>query len=116
MNRRRRLGSDWSEFPQYPNDAEVLEQQYLRNDDQGQSGRRDDAPLGISRFKANAEAWRRKLRRDLLLAPLTVADRERITRWLFNLRGREAWQTARLEHTIATNRLLIEALEEEEAD
>ena len=121
VNRRRRPGLSWSGFPRspYPNDEAIFDEQYPRDDDedyQRQSAGRDNTPLGLSRFKANAEAWRRKLQRELLLAPLTAAERERIMRWLINLRAREAWQAARLEHTIATKRLLIEALGEEEAD
>ena len=121
VNRRRRPGLSWSGFPRspYPNDEAIFDEQYLRDDNEGyqrQSAGRDNTPLGLSRFKANAEAWRRKLQRELLLAPLTAAERERIMRWLINLRAREAWQAARLEHTIATKRLLIEALGEEEAD
>jgi hypothetical protein len=73
-----------------------------------------DTPVGVLRFKAGAEAWRRRLQRQLLLAPLTASDRERITRWLNNLRGRAAWQAARLEHTVATKRLLLDALNGEE--
>jgi hypothetical protein len=41
---------------------------------------------------------------------MTVSDREQIIRWLNNLRAREAWQAARLEHTIAVKHLLLEAL------
>lgn len=73
-------------------------------------GKSPDAPLGLLRFKANAEAWRGKLERQFGVSPPTCADRERIIRWLNNLRGREAWLVARLEHTLATKRLLVEVL------
>jgi hypothetical protein len=112
---RRGAGFGWSGRPglRHRAENESFDEQYFTNEDEGNQGLsagKDDAPLGILRFKANTEAWRQKLQRELLLAPLAAADRERITRWLNNLRGREAWQAARLEHTLATKRLLLETL------
>jgi hypothetical protein len=113
--RQRGVGFGWSRRPglRHLIAGETFDERYPTDDDednQGPSACEDNLPLGVLRFKANAEAWRQKLQREFLLAPMTAADRERITRWLSNLRGREAWQAARLEHTIATKRLLIEAL------
>jgi hypothetical protein len=113
--RRRGLRFGWPGPPgqQLLRDEENFDERYPTPDDEGNHGHTagaSDAPFGILRFKANAQAWRQRLHRELLLAPLTGPDRERIMRWLNNLRGREVWQAARLEHTIATKRLLLEAL------
>jgi hypothetical protein len=110
---RRRGGFGWPGPSGYRflEDGESCDEQYATSDrDHGHSADKTDTPLGLPRFKANAQTWRQRLRQELRLAPLTRHDRERLRRWLNNLRTREAWQAARLEHTIATKRLLLEAL------
>jgi hypothetical protein len=67
-------------------------------------------PLGLLRFRASAEAYRRKLQAELLAGPLRVAEREQLEVWLSNLKTREAWHAARLEHAVAVKRMIIEAL------
>jgi hypothetical protein len=109
------VGSGWSGRPglRYPIDGERFDEQYSRLGDdgkQGPSSGKGSVPVGLLRFRARAEVWRRSLERELLAAPLTASDRERMTRWLNNLRAREAWEAARLEHTVAVKRLLLEAL------
>jgi hypothetical protein len=112
---RRGAGLGWSAYPElqhFDGDDSCNEQYGAFGDagDQELALGGDNVPLGLRRFKAGTEAWRRRLQAQLLLAPLTAADRVRLMRWVNNLRAREAWQAARLEHTIATKRLLLEAL------
>ena len=95
-----------------------FDEQYAAQDDKGYQGQwagKVSTPLGLRRFKANAEAWRRKLERELSGDPPVGAHRERIERWVRNLRSREAWFAARLEHSIATKRLLVEFLNGEKS-
>jgi hypothetical protein len=109
------VGFSWSAHPelQHLDGDDSCNEQYPAFGDAGDEELAvggDKVPLGVRRFKAATEAWRRRLQAQLLLAPLTAADRVRLMRWVNNLRGREAWQAARLEHTVATKRLLLEAL------
>jgi hypothetical protein len=103
--------------PAGPTQEESLDDQDAGRDEDilGQSPRRGGVPIGLQRFKANAEAWRGRLERELRVSPQTSGDRERIVRWLNNLNGRETWLAARLEHTIATKRLLAEALKRDKS-
>jgi hypothetical protein len=80
-----------------------------RSSDQQQSAA-GGIPIGVRRWVATAAERRRALERQLLAGPLTPAAREKLERWLRNLEAREAWQSARLEHTVAVKQLLIEAL------
>lgn len=112
---RRGAGFGWPGPPgrRFLEDGDSFDERYAAPDDRGnheRSAEKADTPLGIARFKANAQAWRQRLRGELAAVPLTRPDRERLVRWLNNLRTRETWQAARLEHTIATKRLLLEVL------
>lgn len=78
--------------------------------DQQQQSAAGGIPIGVRRWVATAAERRRALERQLLAGPLTPAAREKLERWLHNLEAREAWQAARLEHTVAVKQLLIEAL------
>ena len=112
---RRGMRFGWPARQRFLEDEGGIDEQSAELEDAGNNGHsaaKADAPLGVLRFKANAQAWRQNLRRALLLAPLARPDRERLLRWLNNLRSREAWQAARLEHTIATKQLLLEVLRE----
>jgi hypothetical protein len=66
--------------------------------------------VALLRWRAAAEARRRKLERELA-APMDSATRERVQRWLRNIEGREAWQSARLDHLVKVKLLLTHALE-----
>ncbi len=70
-----------------------------------------ELPLGIVRWRARAQARRTEIERQLFDAPLNPARREALKRWLRNLESREAWQAARLEHTVALKKLVGEALD-----
>jgi hypothetical protein len=78
--------------------------------DQQQQSAAGETPIGVRRWVATAAERRRALERQLLAGPLTPAAREKLERWLNNLQAREAWQVARLDHTVAVKQLLIEAL------
>lgn len=66
--------------------------------------------MGVLRFRADARERRAKLERELLAGPLRLGDRERILRWLNNMKAREAWQVARLEHTVEMKNILLKVL------
>jgi hypothetical protein len=104
--------------PSHLNIQENHDEARSAQDDEDYQGRwagEVSTPLGLRRFKANAEAWRRKLERELVSGPPVGAHRERIVLWVRNLGSREAWFAARLEHTIATKRLLVEFLNGEKS-
>lgn len=71
-----------------------------------------ELPLGIVRWRARVLARRHELERQLFDAPLNPARREALKRWLRNLETREAWQAARLEHTVALKQILRQALDD----
>ena len=66
--------------------------------------------MGVFRFRADMRERRAKLERELLAGPLGIADCERILRWLNNIKTREAWQAARLEHVTGMKDILVKAL------
>jgi hypothetical protein len=69
-----------------------------------------DSMIGLARWRAKAEMRRRELERKLSCEQLDANGRLLKMRWLRNLEGREAWLAARLEHTTAMRRMVIEAL------